>query len=352
MPQISVIVPVYNVEKYLSRCIDSILAQSVKDFELILVDDDSPDNCGKICDEYAVKDHRVHVIHKENGGVSKARNAALEAATGEYICFCDSDDYIQEDYLETLYNALVETKSDCVSCNCTLVDDLGEQEVWVWDSKEYRLAESIEKECFIKDIVLKNKIIWAMWGRIFKKNIIDENSIRVCETCENFAEDLGFFLMYYLHCEKVVHIAYNGYFYYQRNDSMMSKTLEDVKLNALNEVSFAVYNHIVNNKALSNIVKNYPIIHFWIMYNQYQRVVGIKDYHTVPCECKKIVRRKWYNKMIRKFVFACKEPIILYGKDMTFDYKNFCFYTLHMNYKLFSLLDGLYYKTHHKRSQK
>ena len=183
-----------------------------------------------------------------------------------------------------------------------------------------------------------------MWGRIIKKSIIDENSIRVCETCENFAEDLGFFMMHYLHCDKAVHIDYAGYYYYQRSDSMMSKTLEDVKLNALNEVSFAVYNHINNNKALTNIVNNYPIIHFWIMYNQYQRVVGIKDYHTIPCECKKIVRRKWYNKMIRKFIFACKEPIILYGKDMTFDYKNFCFYTLHMNYKLFSLLDGLYYK--------
>ena len=231
MPQISVIVPVYKVENYLHRCIDSILSQTYTDFELILVDDGSPDNCGKICDEYAVKDHRVHVIHKENGGVSKARNAALDVATGEYICFCDSDDYLKNDYLETLFNTLVETKSDCVSCNCTLVDDIGEKEVWTWNSKEYRLINPLEKEVFIKDVVLKNKIIWAMWGRIFKKKIIEENYIRVCETCENFAEDLGFFLMYYVHCDNAVHIDYAGYFYYQRDNSIMSKTMTDVKLN-------------------------------------------------------------------------------------------------------------------------
>ena len=135
MPQISIIIPIYNVESYIHRCIDSILAQTYTDFELILVDDGSPDNCGKICDEYAAKDVRIHVIHKENGGpssaggVSKARNTALDAATGEYFCFCDSDDYIQEDYLETLFNTLVETKSDCVSCNCTLVDDVGKKDL-------------------------------------------------------------------------------------------------------------------------------------------------------------------------------------------------------------------------------
>ena len=89
MPEVSVIVPVYKVEAYLRRCVDSILAQTFTDFELILVDDGSPDNCGAICDEYAEKDNRVRVIHKENGGVSSARNAGLDAAAGNYICFVE-----------------------------------------------------------------------------------------------------------------------------------------------------------------------------------------------------------------------------------------------------------------------
>ena len=92
-PFLSIIIPVYNVEKYLHQCVDSVLAQNLDSFEIILVDDGSPDNAGKICDEYAEKDARVKVIHKENGGLSKARNTGIDAAEGEYIIFLDSDDW-------------------------------------------------------------------------------------------------------------------------------------------------------------------------------------------------------------------------------------------------------------------
>uniref|UniRef100_UPI003079CB33 glycosyltransferase family 2 protein n=1 Tax=Phascolarctobacterium succinatutens TaxID=626940 RepID=UPI003079CB33 len=95
MPRLSVIVPVYKVEKYIHKCVDSILNQTFKDFELILIDDGSPDNCGEICDEYAKKDSRVRVIHKENGGQSSARNRGLDIAKGEIIGFVDSDDDIE-----------------------------------------------------------------------------------------------------------------------------------------------------------------------------------------------------------------------------------------------------------------
>lgn len=100
MCEISIIVPIYKVERYLKRCVDSILNQTFTDFELILVDDGSPDNCGRICDEYAEKDNRIYVIHKENGGLSDARNAGLDYATGQYIIFVDSDDFVEPDLLE------------------------------------------------------------------------------------------------------------------------------------------------------------------------------------------------------------------------------------------------------------
>lgn len=106
MPEISVIVPVYNVEKYLRPCIDSILAQSFTDFELILVDDGSPDRCGEICDEYEQIDKRIRVIHQENGGLSAARNAGLDVMSGEYVTFIDSDDVVNESYLNNLYKNL------------------------------------------------------------------------------------------------------------------------------------------------------------------------------------------------------------------------------------------------------
>ena len=115
---ISVIVPVYKVEEYIYRCVDSILAQSFKDFELILVDDGSPDNCGKICDEYAQKDKRITVIHKENGGLSDARNTGIDWAlkNSNWITFIDSDDWVHTDYLKNLYNAVKENNVDISVC--------------------------------------------------------------------------------------------------------------------------------------------------------------------------------------------------------------------------------------------
>ena len=116
MCEISIIVPVYKVEKYLKKCVDSILAQTFTDFELILVDDGSPDDSGKICEEYAEKDARVRVLHKENGGLSSARNAGIEVAKGKYLGFIDSDDYIAEDMYELLYNTIIKEDADLSIC--------------------------------------------------------------------------------------------------------------------------------------------------------------------------------------------------------------------------------------------
>ena len=127
-PIISVIVPVYNVEEYLERCIQSILNQTFTRFELILVDDGSPDNCPAICDEWAQKDPRICVIHKENGGLSSARNAGLQEVKGSYIAFVDSDDWIEKDMLEVLYNLLNEYP-DADIAKCELMEDDGKRSI-------------------------------------------------------------------------------------------------------------------------------------------------------------------------------------------------------------------------------
>ena len=113
---ISIITPVYKVEAYLSRCVDSILNQSFQDFELILVDDGSPDQSGMICDQYAAKDDRIRVIHQVNGGAAAARNTGLDAAAGEWVTFIDSDDWVHPKYLEALHNAVNENRSMRVTC--------------------------------------------------------------------------------------------------------------------------------------------------------------------------------------------------------------------------------------------
>ena len=120
-PTISVIAPVYNTEKYLPRCIDSILAQTFTDFELLLIDDGSKDNSGAVCDEYASKDERVRVFHKENGGVSSARNVGLDNAKGEWITFVDSDDWIAETMYQEMYELATLENADIVYCDINMV---------------------------------------------------------------------------------------------------------------------------------------------------------------------------------------------------------------------------------------
>lgn len=114
---ISIIVPVYNVEKYLKDCIESILKQSMQDFELILVDDGSTDSSGTICDRYAEKDSRIKVVHTKNGGLSAARNAGIEIARGEFVAFVDSDDYVLPEFIEQMYKKILETDADICECN-------------------------------------------------------------------------------------------------------------------------------------------------------------------------------------------------------------------------------------------
>ena len=125
MKTVSVIIPIYNVEKYLKKCVDSVINQTYKDLEIWLVDDGSPDNCPAICDEYAAKDSRIKVIHKKNGGLSDARNAALDVMTGEYVTFVDSDDYIPNNAIQTLYDILKKYDADIALGNMYSVNENG-----------------------------------------------------------------------------------------------------------------------------------------------------------------------------------------------------------------------------------
>ena len=118
---ITVIVPVFKVEKYLEKCVKSICCQTYKNLEIILVDDGSPDNCGKMCDKYAKSDKRIKVIHKENGGLSDARNAGIKMATGKYIAFVDSDDYVSNDYIEYMYKILKKENAKISICELQIV---------------------------------------------------------------------------------------------------------------------------------------------------------------------------------------------------------------------------------------
>ena len=121
--KISVIVPIYNVEKYLEKCINSIVFQTYKNIEILLIDDGSTDKSSYICEEWKKRDSRINVVHKANGGLSDARNCGLNIASGEYVCFIDSDDYIENDYIEKLYKILIENKLRVSQCGINYINE-------------------------------------------------------------------------------------------------------------------------------------------------------------------------------------------------------------------------------------
>lgn len=210
MPKISVIVPVYNVEKYLNRCVDSILNQTFEDFELILVNDGSPDNCGNICDEYAQKDNRVKVIHKKNGGVSSARNVGIDIAQGEYIMFVDSDDWINENMLNDMYNM---PDSDMKVSSIRMIGKDNSTE-YIIDTKMYTqedlligfFSEAFPIICFCGPCC-----------KLYKKDIIFNNAVRFNEDM-SLGEDTYFNLNYIKHC-KSIYTSEQIYYYYMRENS-------------------------------------------------------------------------------------------------------------------------------------
>lgn len=219
-PIISVIVPVYNVESYLPRCIESILNQSFTNFELILVDDGSPDNCPMICDDYAKKDTRVTVIHQVNAGISAARNAGLEIASGEWIAFLDSDDWIHKDYLKILLSGVLKD-TDIVICDCVMAYDNIEStdynDVYFYDAS-------------LEEINNKQIVRTRVWGRLYRKNIMSK--LRFISGTEP-AEDACFNELLYFDTMQLRITDAKLYYYYMRPDSAIHTHLGRGLLNSI-----------------------------------------------------------------------------------------------------------------------
>ena len=203
---ITIVVPVYNVEKYLTRCVDSILNQTYADFELLLVDDGSPDNCGKICDEYAEKDSRIFVIHQKNGGLSAARNTGInwfyEQNRSNYITFLDSDDWLHPDYLRILMNGITENDVKTSVCNYKRVTDEIHHESY--DNIEYVLTSP-------EDFLVNHS--WQYnyaWGKLYHKDVFDDVRYPVGK---NFEDTFTTYKV--LHkCEKIAYTELQLYYYF------------------------------------------------------------------------------------------------------------------------------------------
>ena len=212
---ISVIVPIYKVEKYLDKCVKSIVNQTYQDLEIILVDDGSPDNCPAICDKWAEIDNRIKVVHKSNGGLSDARNAGLEITTGNYVAFVDSDDWLEKNYVEFLYNAIIQTHADVSACQIRSVQ---EYETVSSVEKQQLQIETFSAEEALCKVINGQDFRAVAWNKLYKREILWGEKFEVGK----LHEDEFFTYRIVDKCSSLAWVDIPLYNYCQRSGSIMN----------------------------------------------------------------------------------------------------------------------------------
>lgn len=332
MPKVSVIIPCYGVEKYLDRCMDSVLKQTLSDIEIILVDDGSKDKVPEMCDEYARQDDRIKVIHKANGGLGYARNSGLEIATGEYVAFVDSDDYVDLSIYETLYYEAEKENADAVFCGFNLEGDKGH---WTKsneiDSNQIFQGKGVTR--FMLDMVAnapeepnERRYYMSVWRAIYRRSIIIDNNIKFPSEREVASEDIPFQVDFLKLSQKIAYIPDNLYYYCNNSTSLTAtykkekyerfKHLRMVLLEKLNCIDgasircdrlfigytrYQLHNlmlssesnkkiqirNIVNDPIWDKFKKNYPIDNFkrmdlrlmyWLILHKHSRLLIVNSY--------------------------------------------------------------------------
>lgn len=239
-PKISVVVPVYNVEKYFDNCVESLVNQTYSDLEIILVDDGSSDGCPQMCDEWAGKDTRIKVIHKTNGGLSDARNVGMKIATGKYISFIDSDDYIALDFFETLLPVMETENSDIVECSVVKFYEDGRFEEYSDDLA----VTTFETESALSRLIAENPFHQHVWNKLYKTQLVKD----IPYVVGKLNEDEFWTYQVFGRAKKVSRINKTMYYYLQRSSSIMGETYNIRRLDALEGKS----------NRQNYIEKNYP----------------------------------------------------------------------------------------------
>lgn len=306
MAKIGVIVPVYNAERYLRKCIESILNQSFQDFEIILIDDGSVDASGKICDKYAEKNKNVRVIHSEHMGVASVRNKGLDENTSEYIAFVDSDDYIDRNYLDTLYRIMIRNEADLViSCGRNLAENnknKAEGAAAPADEIEEHVASKSE---VYKRMFTDGQTIAFVWGKLYHRNIFQ--SLR-CPDGEIY-EDMKVIGKIIENSHRIVYTSYTGYYYVQTPGSITRGKASPEHMALLKN----------ERQLLKFINQNYPDIsmeakrhYFWSCFFVLSRLVSVPQYRKECQTIRKEIVREWkflifgrYTRMMVKAATIC-----------------------------------------------
>lgn len=297
---ISIIVPVYNVESYLCRCLDSILNQTYNNIEIILVDDGSTDRSGEICDAYKEKDSRISVIHKLNGGLSSARNCGLEIAKGEYIGFVDSDDYIASD-MYALLHSYMRDDVDIVSCRMARINKEGHIKIY-GVSKIIRL-DNVQA---LKEMLHVRHLSISSCDKLYKKEVLKGIRFPVGRT----AEDLPFVYNVVKNCRNVINIGACKYYYCYREDSISHKSF------FTRRVDYALFARDI----LEDIVTEYPML------RKDAEARYVQNIMSVAASIKESPNRDDYEYMRKRLVKAVRRMIlrIIVNPEMSYEQKINC----------------------------
>ena len=291
-PQLSIIVPVYNVEKYLARCIDSILNQSFTDFELLLIDDGSKDSSGSICDAYAEKDSRIRVFHKENGGVSSARNVGLDNANGEWIYFVDSDDELKDSGIKTMIGCI----SDEVDMVLAGIEEYFEDGSLIY-SVSVKINELMSPSESVQICYEKYSRYYRYLGymciRLFRKKIIEDHRIRFDESI-SVKEDTLFIIQYLCNCSGKTFFTTEPVYKYHRHSTSVMTSLWGKWDNkyvssfyAIQKMLYSIKSSFPKNKKLIRIAKEEEIDRYEKILHK-QKEFGQED---------RIMQKKLFNDM-------------------------------------------------------
>lgn len=311
-PLVSIVVPIYNVEKYLDRCIKSLTQQTLKDIEIILVDDESPDKCPQLCDEYASLDSRIKVIHKKNGGLGLARNSGMQVATGEYITFVDSDDFVALETYEKLYTIAKSKDLDiCYFRFCRYYETGTIKPMNDWNKEEYFLTKVDVQRFFLEMVGPKPeekidiKYSMSVCKAIFKLGILKANKLQFVSEREVASEDLIFHLDLVPYINKIGYLPM-PYYYYYVNSSSITTSYSGEKYQRLLKLATIVQQRlsllypddIYIEHYCSQLLRIYKVILKFESINPNNNL--IQKLHRIKDVCNNPILEKMYSKQIYK----------------------------------------------------
>ena len=312
--KVSIIVPVYNAEKYLDRCIKSILNQTLREFELILIDDGSKDNSGIICDTYAVKDNRITVVHKQNGGPGAARNAGLEIAKGEYITFIDSDDYVDENFLLSAYEAAIAKGYDLYICGL-VIETYEHCKIIETNENTAKVEKEYTAKTLMEDINVNYPLlcISGPWCKLYRSQIIKDKEIRF-DTALSLGED-SCFVMQFLHEAKNIIFSPEIFYHYYRGNS---ESLAAVFRKDILDITGTVYNKMrqimLENHCNSAAMHRFEELYFDALINTIYQFFMNSDASTAQerlCQIKRIQNDPHINNIGIFDVRGSKRKLVL-----------------------------------------